>query len=104
MSTSCTYGSQAVGTRVTPHHRPCRLVRPSRQGGGYGIGHSRELAPQSSPVAKPSQVSASMRSPTTYAARLQVLDKKRQQDGGIIPSFRGLLYGSGNEIGRLARV
>jgi len=34
-----------------------------------------------------------MRSPTTYAARLLVLDQKGQQDGGIIPSFRSLLYG-----------
>src|SRR5207244_7836829 len=98
---SCRYGSPAVDSQVILHHRPSRLVRSSRQGGGCGIGHSRELVPQSSPVAKPSQVSASMRSPTTYAARLLVLDQKRQQDGGIIPSFRSLLYGRGNEIGRL---
>jgi hypothetical protein len=41
-----------------------------------------------------------MRSPTTIAAGLFVLDKKRQQDGGIIASFHSLLHDQERKWGR----
>jgi hypothetical protein len=60
------------------------------QGGGYETEHSSELADQSSPASKPSQVSASMRYSHDIHDQTSRIYKKRQYGGGIITSFRGL--------------